>query len=61
MDAGMLPNYIQAILNDRHLPLVEEIVDELYTEIDNVKDRLGLVSLFDNEYLSYGHENEDEE
>ena len=61
MDADMLPNYIQAILNDRYLPFVEGIVDELYTEIDNVKDRLELVSLFDNENLSYGHEDEDED
>ena len=61
LDAGMLPNYIQAVLNDRYLPFVEEIVDELYSEIDNVKQRLELVSLFDNEYLSYGHEDDDEE
>lgn len=61
MDAAMLPNYIRAILNDRHLPFVEEIVDELYNEIDHVKDRLVLVSLFDNEHLSYGHEDDEEE
>ncbi len=60
MDPNMLPNYIQAILNDRHLPFIDEIVDELYAEIDNVKDRLELVSLFDNEHLSYGCDDEDE-
>lgn len=60
MDSGMLPNYIQAILNDRHLPFVEEMVDELYTEIENVKDRLDFVSQFDNDYFSHGHEDKDE-
>ena len=53
-DPAMVPNYIQALLNDAYLPYVEGEVDELYTEVSNVRERLDFMSIIDNEYLSYG-------
>lgn len=57
-DPAMVPNYIQALLNDAYLPYVEGEVDELYTEVSNVRARLEFMSIIDKEYLSYGGEDE---
>ena len=57
-DPAMAPNYIQALLNDDYLPYVEGEVDELYTELENVRERLEFMSIIDNEHLSYGGEDE---
>lgn len=59
LDEGMIPNYIQALLNDRALPFVDELIDELYTEVENVGERLRFVGIMDNEYLSYDPDEED--
>jgi hypothetical protein len=58
LDPAMVPNYIQALLNDAHLPFVEGEVDELYTEVSNVRERLDFLSVMDNEHLSYGEQGE---
>ena len=58
LDPAMVPNYIQALLNDAYLPYVEGEIDELYTEVANVRERLGFMSIIDNEYLSYGGEDD---
>lgn len=55
-DPAMVPNYIKAILNDADFPYVEGEVDELYAELENVRERLDFMSIIDNEYLSYGGE-----
>lgn len=57
-DPAMVPNYIQALLNDAHLPYVEGEVDELYTAVENVRERLEFLSIMDDEYLSYGGEDD---
>ena len=59
LDEGMVPNYIQALLNDRALPFVDELIDELYTEVEDVGERLGFIGVMDNEYLSYDPDEED--
>lgn len=56
LDPAMVPNYIQALLNDAYLPYVEGEIEELYTEVANVRERLDFMSIIDNEYLSYGGE-----
>jgi hypothetical protein len=53
LDSSMAPNYIQALLNDVNLPFVEEEVDELYTEVSNVRERFEFIGIMDNEHLSY--------
>lgn len=58
-DPAMVPNYIQALLNDAYLPHVGDEVDELYTEVDNVRERLEFLRIMDNEYLGYEGEDED--
>lgn len=54
----MVPSYIQALLNDAHLLYVEGEVDELYTEVADVRERLNFLRIMDSEYLSYGEEDE---
>ena len=58
LDPAMVPSYIQAILNDAHLLYVEGEVDELYTEVADVRERLNFLRIMDSEYLSYGEEDE---
>lgn len=58
LDPAMVPNYMQALLNEVYLPYIEGEIDELYTEVVNVRERLGFMSIIDNEYLSYGGEDE---
>jgi hypothetical protein len=58
LDPAMAPNYIQALLNDTHLPFVEGEVDELYTEVANVRERLQFLEIMGNEYLFYDGEDE---
>jgi hypothetical protein len=58
LDPGLAANYIQALLNDASLPFVEEEIDELYTEVTNVRERLEFLGIMDNEYLSYDGEDE---
>jgi hypothetical protein len=58
LDPSMAPNYIQALLNDASLPFVEGEVDELYTEVKDVRARLEFLGIMDNEYLSYDGEEE---
>ena len=58
LDPAMVPSYIQALLNDAHLLYVEGEVDELYTEVADVRERLNFLRIMDSEYLSYGKEDE---
>ncbi|MYL28143.1 MULTISPECIES: hypothetical protein [Halomonadaceae] len=53
-DLGMAPYYIKALINDSHLHLVGDEVDELYTEVEDVGERIQMVDIIDNEHLSYG-------
>jgi len=55
-DPEMVPNYIRALLNESYLPYVGGEVDELYTEVKNVRERLDFMSIIDSEYLSYNEE-----
>jgi hypothetical protein len=52
-DPEMAPQYIKALVNESHLPMVEGEVDELYTEIENIGERISMVDIIDNEHLSY--------
>jgi len=52
-DPEMAPLYIKALVNESLLPMVEGEVDELYTEVDNIGERISMVDIIDNEYLSY--------
>ena len=54
LDPAMTPDYIKALLSDAHLPSVEGEIDELYTEVKNVSERLEFLEVMDNDYLSYG-------
>ncbi len=54
LDPTEVPNYIKALLNDQHLHDVEEEVECAYEDIDNVKERLEILSLMTSEHLSYG-------
>lgn len=53
LDPEMAPSYIKALVNESHLPMVEGEVDELYTEVDNIGERISMVDIIDNEHLSY--------
>ncbi len=56
LDPAMTPDYIKALLNDTQLPFVEGEIDELYTEVKNVRERLEFLEVIDNDYLSYDPE-----
>ncbi len=60
LDPAMAPSYIKALINESHLPYVEGEIDELYTEVDDVRGRISFVEIMDNENMSYDGE-EDEE
>lgn len=51
LDPALVPNYIQVLLNDTHLPLVGDEVDELYTDISDARERLEFLRIMDFEYL----------
>ena len=53
LDQGLLPSYIQALLNDRKVTYVSDEVNDLYLEIDDVKKRIAFLDAIDCEYLSY--------
>ncbi len=59
LDPSMAASYVKALLNDADLPYVEEAVDEAYTEISNVKERLQFLEVMDNDYISYSDDNDD--
>lgn len=56
LDPAMVPHYIKALLNDAHFPYAGGEVEELYTEIANVRERRNFLSVMDYEYLSYSGE-----
>lgn len=58
VDPTMVPHYIKALLNDAHFPYAGGEVEELYTEIANVRERHNFLSVMDNEYLSYSGEDD---
>lgn len=58
LDPDLTVNYIQALLNDASLPYVEVEVDEIYTEVTNVRERLDFLEIVDNEHLSYNGDDE---
>lgn len=58
LDPSMAASYVKALLNDADLPYVEEAVDEAYTEISNVKERLQFLEVMDSEYLSFGDDDD---
>ncbi|MBF0620835.1 MAG: hypothetical protein HQL54_02795 [Magnetococcales bacterium] len=51
LDPARLPAYIKALLNDIHLPDVEEEVEVLYEELSNIQERFQKLNLIDCEYL----------
>lgn len=53
LDSGMTGSYIRALFDDNELRFVEGEIDELYREINDVKDRLGFMSVIDSDYLAY--------
>lgn len=57
-DEGQIPQYIQALLSDSALSFVGDEVDELYTDVEDIGERLQLIDIIDNEYLSYEGEGE---
>lgn len=52
-DPDMIPSYIKGLLNQLELPHVAEEVDYHYSELSNVKERLEVISVMDNDFLSY--------
>ena len=54
LDPAEVPNHIKALLNDDHLHYVEGEVECAYEDVDNVKERLEILSVMTNEHLSYG-------
>lgn len=58
-DPNSVPCYIKALLNDGAVPYVEEEVDVLYSEIDNVSERLEFLSIMEDENLSFGNEDDE--
>lgn len=58
LDPELTPKYIQALLNDASLPYVADEVDEVYTEVTNIRERLDFLAIVDDEYLSYDSEDE---
>lgn len=52
LDPGITGSYIRALFDDNELRIVEGEIDELYHEIDDVKDRLGFISVIDSDYLA---------
>jgi hypothetical protein len=58
LDPNLAANYIQALLNDANLPYVEEEVDEGYTGVTNIRERLDFLEIVDNVHLSYGGEDD---
>lgn len=59
LDTSMAANYIKALLNNADLPYVEYAVDEAYTELDNIKERLHFLEAMDRDF--FVHDNDDEE
>jgi hypothetical protein len=57
-DPAMAPNYIKALLNDLYLPYVGDEVDELYYQVEDVKDRLEMLKVLDSEWLAYDPDDE---
>ncbi len=60
LDPSMTPYYIKALLTDYHLFFVEGKVEEAYTEVKNVKERLAFIDIIDKEFLSYKDEEDDD-
>jgi hypothetical protein len=58
LDPDLTPNYIQALLNDASLQYVEDQVDEIYTEVPNIRERLDFLEIVDNAHLCYDSEDE---
>ena len=53
LDPGMTGSYIKALFDDNELRYVEGEIEELYSEISDVNDRLGFLGIIDSEYLAY--------
>lgn len=54
LDPTEAPNHIKALLNDDHLHYVQGEIECAYEEVDNIKERLEMLSLMTNAHLSYG-------
>jgi hypothetical protein len=54
LDAAEVPAYIKALLNDLHLHHVSGYVDELYTEVREVRNRLDVLSIMESTHVSVG-------
>jgi hypothetical protein len=52
LDPDLAPLYIKALFNDVHLPYVVEDINERYTEISNISERIHMLGLIDNDNLS---------
>lgn len=54
LDPEMAPYYIKALLNDIHLPSVAGEIDELYTDVKNVGERIKFLKVIDNDlYIGF--------
>ena len=49
LDPALAPYYIEALLEESRLPFVEERIDELYTGLEDVGERLSRVDSIDKE------------
>ncbi|OFC70820.1 hypothetical protein [Alteromonas confluentis] len=53
LDQGFMPEYIQALLNDRKVTYVSDQIDDIYFDIDDVKRRIEFLDIIDCAHLSY--------
>lgn len=51
LDPETTPTYIKALFEDEALSLVEGEIDELYTDVSGVKERLEFLSIIDNDNI----------
>lgn len=49
LDPALASEYIEALVEESRLPFVGDEIDELYTELDSVKERLRMVDCIDKE------------
>jgi hypothetical protein len=61
LDVAEVPAYIKALLNDLHLHHVGGYVDELYTDVKDVRNRLGLLSIMESTHAAYDEDDEDDD
>lgn len=53
LDPGMAPDYVKALINDSNLHFVGDEIEELYTDVESVGERIRMIDIIDHSYLSY--------